>query len=945
MLRPMRARPATAALAATTLILTSLTTLAATAPAVAASETVYDSIPATLDGNYPSVGFQARSTDEFGDIVSLGGSARALTTATVVFSSWACETGSGASCVSTTDSSYTHPITLNVYTVDRSGAVAAPGTLIASVTENKTIPYRPSADATCADGRWKDSGGTCFSGFAFPLSWDLSSLGVYAPDEVAVTIAFNTNTHGASPLGASGPYESLNVVAFNATPTAGSENQDEVLQDSTWTGAYTDGGAGGLDTLRLDNGWTGNGGMLMELAADDATVPTPTQQVTVRHVDVKPSETAETYTSWHEGKNNPSPRYRVGADGLHLGIGGGSTIIKGTAVATDAASVKVTENELRRLITGIASATVVSGTPTFQVPVHYGSGSPSGFTTLLVPMTTGVNSFATSQTWMTSRALGSYPAFGQDTLSALLSKLYSLGGDVWLAGFGVQADSEAVVSRVAWGDTVYTFKQPVVGTCSTVASGPIATNQNANGWDFSQTRTAGSNTFVHDGIRVTTTAATSLGKAAGYHAIDIALSAVGTPAMSYTLHSGVAPSIQLGVDLDHDGTLDGYLVREDVYAAGMWWASNGIQTGGFTGLPTVGGGGSGINGTLDDYLLAYPDARVLSYGYSLGSGVLGDATIASITVGCAASTFDFAYSFDPEVERIYGPDRYTAAIGYSQKFAPGVDRVYLASGEKFPDALSGGPAAASMGSPVLLTEASQVLPSVITELTRLHPAEIVVLGGTGTLAASIDAQLEALPFHPDVIRMAGADRFEVSRMVTAEAFSSADVVYISTGYNFPDALAAGPAAATVSAPVLLVDGGANKLDAATLALIAALGPTKVKIAGGPGSVSPGIQTQLASLYTVKRLGGADRFEAAVTINNDAFTSSEPLAYIATGLKFPDALAGGPLAAKSGAPLYVANETCVPGSVLDSLVAHEVEKVVLLGGPGSLTAAVANLVRC
>jgi len=586
----------------------------------------------------------------------------------------------------------------------------------------------------------------------------------------------------------------------------------------------------------------------------------------------------------------------------------------------------------------------VSGTPTFQVPVHYGSAQGGGFTTLFVPMNAGENTFSTSQTWTTSRALGSYPAFATGTLAALLDTVYALGnGDVWLAGFGVQADSEAVVSSLTWDDTVYTFEQPVVGTCPTVVDGPHATNAHHNGWDFTQTRSAGSNTFTDAGLRVTTVGATSQSKAAGYHPIDIALSAVGAPAMSVVQHSGAAPSIQLGVDLDADGTEDGYLVREDVYAPGMWWASSGIQSGGFVGLPTHGGGGSGINGTLDEYLLAYPNARVRSYGYSLGSGIQGDATIASITVGCQKATFDFALA--PDVDRINGADRYLAAIGYSQKFAPGVDRVYIASGEKFPDALSAGPAAAAMGAPLLITPASGLLPAVATELERLHPHEIVVLGGTATLSASLEGQLAALSFSPQVKRFAGADRFEVSRMVTSDAFDDADVVYIATGLNFPDALSAGPAAATKHAPVILVNGTADSLDAATLQLIEHLGATTVKIAGGPASVSPGIQSQLAARFAVQRLGGADRFEAGVAINADAFTGVVDLAYIATGLKYPDALAGGPLAAKTGSPLFVSRDTCVPSSVLDSLAALQVTHVVLLGGPASLSAEVADLTPC
>lgn len=920
--------------------------VATAAPAVAASAIVYDSIPDTLAPNYPSLGFQATSTDEFGDIVRLAGSERRLTSATVVLSSWACETGGGLSCVTEPGATYDHDITFAVYGVDRSGAVAAPGALLASVTESKQIPFRPSASAACGDGRWQlPSVGTCSSGLAFPLTFDLSALGVYAPDEIAVTVAFDTNTNGAHPIGANGPFESLNVVATGTAPTVGTEVQDEVLWDTSNAGFYADGGDAGTDTLRLDTGWTGNGGLMLELDTDESLVPAPAHEVTVRQRDVAPTENASTYQQWHEGK--ATPHFEVKADGLHLGVGGSSTIIKGTDVGTIPEASKVTENELRQLITGIASVTVASGSPTVQVPVFYGDGAPTGYTTLHTTVGAGTTTFSTSDdAWRTSRALGSYPLQGEDTLGALLDTLFAQGGDVWLAGFGVQADAEAVVESLTWGDTVYTFEQPVVVPCTSgPTAGPLATNSDPAGWDFSQTRTAGSNTFTADGLRVTTIGATSQSKAAGYRAIDIALSEVGTPEMTLTQHSGGAPSIQLGVDLDADGDQDGYLVREEVYAPGMWWASNPIVSGGFTGLPSVGGGGSAVNGTLDQYLVAYPDARVLSYGYSLGSGLAGDATIHTLTVGCASSSFD--YTLDPQTSRLFGPDRYAAAIQFSGDFAPGLDRVYLSSGEKFPDALSAGAAAAAMGAPVLLTPSTGLLPSVVTELNRLHPDQIVVLGGTATLAASIDSALRNLPFEPEVTRLAGADRFEVSRMITAEAFGAAgaETVYIGTGLNFPDALTAGPAAASQHAPVILVDGLRGTLDGDTLQLLEDLGTENVVIVGGNASVTDGIEDQLSVDFSVERLGGADRFEAAVAINRHAFSAVEPVAYLATGLKFPDALSGGALAAKHGAPLFISQEGCVPQSVLDALEDLEVTSVVLLGGPASLTASVEDLVSC
>lgn len=224
--------------------------------ASAGASVVYDNLPSPLPGNYVSLGYEATSTDEFGDGLTLGGTARTLTTVTVGMSSWACESGEWqlGTCSTTPGATFIHPITLNIYKRGPSSSAPTVGALIASRTITATIPYRPSASATCADGRWSNVVGTCFNGFAFTLDFDFASLGVLLDDEIIVAVAYNTNMWGNSPLGAAGPYESLNVgLALESTPatvgsnlTGGGFHDVEVfapatnsLSWSTFFGAYT----------------------------------------------------------------------------------------------------------------------------------------------------------------------------------------------------------------------------------------------------------------------------------------------------------------------------------------------------------------------------------------------------------------------------------------------------------------------------------------------------------------------------------------------------------------------------------------------------------------------------------------------------------------------------------------------------------------------------------
>lgn len=232
--------------------------------ASAAITRVYDSIPDTIAGNYPSLGYQATSTSELGDIVTLASSERIVTSVRVVLSSWACETGGGATCVTTPGATFTHPLTLSFYDP------ADLSTPIGTVTQSFAIPYRPSASAECGGtGPWTVDGGTnCYNGFATAVTFDLSSSPVTVPGTVGVAIAYNTQSYGTAPLGATGPYNSLNVALGPSPVSTGTDvDTDAVLVNYTNASFYSDGGAGGTGTLRADADWTGYN-LMLEINAD-----------------------------------------------------------------------------------------------------------------------------------------------------------------------------------------------------------------------------------------------------------------------------------------------------------------------------------------------------------------------------------------------------------------------------------------------------------------------------------------------------------------------------------------------------------------------------------------------------------------------------------------------------------------------------------------------------
>jgi putative cell wall-binding protein len=86
---------------------------------------------------------------------------------------------------------------------------------------------------------------------------------------------------------------------------------------------------------------------------------------------------------------------------------------------------------------------------------------------------------------------------------------------------------------------------------------------------------------------------------------------------------------------------------------------------------------------------------------------------------------------------------------------------------------------------------------------------------------------------------------------------------------------------------------------------------------------------------VTRRAGADRYATAVSVSIGAFSSAK-VAYLAVGTNFPDALAGGPPAAISGAPMLLVASDNLPTIVRSELQRLGVERVVVLGGTGTIS---------
>lgn len=297
--------------------------------------------------------------------------------------------------------------------------------------------------------------------------------------------------------------------------------------------------------------------------------------------------------------------------------------------------------------------------------------------------------------------------------------------------------------------------------------------------------------------------------------------------------------------------------------------------------------------------------------------------------------------------RLAGPDRYATAVEVSKAaFPSGAKTVFVASGEEFPDALAAGAAAGHSDSSLLLTTAGALPEIVRNELVRLSPTRVVLVGGDDRVSPQVAAAVEQAVPAAVVDRVAGADRFETSRLIASQFFPSATGAYVVTGLGFADAVVASGLGGIRGMPVVLVNGAAAGPDEATVATLRALGVTNLSIAGATPSVSAEMEAGLRGVgFAVQRFGGGDRYETSRLLTAAAFPNGAPRAVLATGAVFPDALTGAVLAAQLNAPLVTAPPVCMPGATKDWLRTAKVSQLTLIGGLPSLSEAVQRAERC
>lgn len=157
------------------------------------------------------------------------------------------------------------------------------------------------------------------------------------------------------------------------------------------------------------------------------------------------------------------------------------------------------------------------------------------------------------------------------------------------------------------------------------------------------------------------------------------------------------------------------------------------------------------------------------------------------------------------VVRLGGKNRYETAVkivraGWGTKH---VESMFIATGLDFPDALSGGAAAAGINAPVLLVKGTDKSMSreVKAQVKAMKPSNVFIAGNTKMVSTRIEKQLKS--YSSNLQRFAGKDRYGTSAQIAKKWYKPHGLVYLAVGDKFPDALAGAAVAGLSKAPVML----------------------------------------------------------------------------------------------------------------------------------------------
>lgn len=319
------------------------------------------------------------------------------------------------------------------------------------------------------------------------------------------------------------------------------------------------------------------------------------------------------------------------------------------------------------------------------------------------------------------------------------------------------------------------------------------------------------------------------------------------------------------------------------------------------------------------------------------------------------------YSNTKRLFRVAGPDRIDTAIKLNKSSSKvWSNNCILARDDDFPDALAAAPLADVLDAPIYLTAPgdtvdARTVAAMKAQFTSLNPRlngckNVYVLGGTGVITENATSKLWADGFA--VTRLRGVDRYETAKNIAIETANKVMNeganprtinVYLATGKNFPDALAAGAAAADNDGVVLLTEDTKMNTEF-TYKFLKRQYDTLMPGINGIEIHTVGGQAEAAARSSIEDIRdtntGTDRYQTATKLFGKYHHSINKVA-ITSGETFADAITAGAWVANHDGALLLTENASLNGYTKTALTNYYAGStdIVVVGGTGAVSPAV------
>ncbi|MDD5823290.1 MAG: cell wall-binding repeat-containing protein [Firmicutes bacterium] len=300
--------------------------------------------------------------------------------------------------------------------------------------------------------------------------------------------------------------------------------------------------------------------------------------------------------------------------------------------------------------------------------------------------------------------------------------------------------------------------------------------------------------------------------------------------------------------------------------------------------------------------------------------------------------FDFKERTDEPVfryERFAGASRYKTATAIANgllkiqgksKF----DNIVVASGENYPDALTGCYLASAYNAPVLMVnKANETYVADYIKGKLNSGGKIFILGDKKVVSSALETKLKA---YGNVQRLAGATRYDTNLDILKAAPNAKELV-VCSGEGYADSLSA----SSCGRPMMIV--GAS-LTSKQKEYLKTAGYEKIYIIGGVSAVSSAVEIDLPMYATsdVIRISGGTRYETSRLVA-EAFFKDPAVAAFTIGDNFPDGIAGGSLANACGAPVLLVNKDNNVQAKLYTQVKTSIRRAMIYGDASVVSKAI------